>query len=157
MGKLPEDSKHPFAGHPLGDLMKSMNDFFHERPIKGLLQSMDEFFQSPFPFGGFPIELDETENEHIVVASLPGVNKEQIQIDVFQNYLTITVQNMELVQQENDQKEVIQRRRTMRKSTRTIPLTSYIDPKTIRASYQNGQLKIRIPKEKGTSIRIADE
>jgi len=60
---------------PFGDLMKSMNQLFHEKPVRGFLQTMDDFFKNPFASSAssFQVRVSETEEEHVISAELPGV------------------------------------------------------------------------------------
>ncbi len=139
----------------MGDFVKSMNHFFNERPVKGFLQSIDEFFKSPFPFHAtFHVDVRETTEEHIITAELPGVKREQIQLDILDNYVTISVQSNEMFTEEDEHQKIMRRRQTMQKSSRTIPLPQPIIENKVKASYQNGLLKIRIPKQKGKHIKI---
>ncbi|MEH7125254.1 Hsp20/alpha crystallin family protein [Bacillus sp. JJ1532] len=139
----------------LGDLVKSVNHFFNEKPVKGFLQSIDEFFKSPFPFHTpFHVDVRETMEEHIITAELPGVKREQIKLDVFDNYVTISVQSNEIFTEEDEDQKVRRMRQSMQKSSRTIPLPQPIIENKVKASYQNGLLKIRVPKQKGKHIKI---
>ncbi|KAB2338280.1 Hsp20/alpha crystallin family protein [Cytobacillus depressus] len=138
-----------------GELVKSMNQFFHDKPVKGFLQTMDEFFRAPFPFqSAFPVEVRESKDEHIITAQLPGVKREQIQLDILDNYVTITVQSHELFTEEDDHQRPVRRRQSMQRSSRTIPLPQPIAENKVKASYQNGLLQIRVPKQKGKKILI---
>jgi HSP20 family protein len=138
-----------------GDLMHSMNEFFHERPMKGMLQSIDEFFTSSAnPFGSFPVELTENDDHFIVTAELPGVNKEQIQIDVFPQYITISVTNKETYSEENENHQTIRRKQSMRKSSRTVPFPRVVNEKNVKASYKDGLLTVKVNKESGKRIQI---
>ncbi len=140
---------------PFGELMRTMNNFFHERPMKGLLQTMDEFFKSSIPFSApFPINMEETDKHYMITAELPGVDQEQIQLDILGNYITISVHSVESFTEEDDNKNIVKRRRAMQKSTRTIPLPQPINESMVKASYQNGLLKIQLPKLKGKQIII---
>src|SRR5690606_21950838 len=123
----------------------AMNDFFEHRPVKGLLESMDELFSSTPFMGSFPAELKETEKEYIVRANLPGIQKEQIVIDVWNQHVTISILHHESFTAENENNEVIQKKETLKKSSRTIPLTNPIDRQNVKASFENGLLKIKIP------------
>lgn len=138
-----------------GDLMHSMNEFFHERPMKGMLQSIDEFFTSSSnPFGSFPVELTETDNHYIVTAQLPGIKKEQIHLDVFPQYITISVTNKEEFSEENDQNQMIRRKQSMKKSSRTIPFPRVVNEKNVKASHKDGLLTVKVDKESGKRIPI---
>lgn len=139
-----------------GGLFKSMNDFFNERPVKGILQSIDEFFKAPFPLTSFPVDVYETKTEHQITAELPGINKEQIQIDVTGNYLTISINNQEMLTEEDENNHVYRKRVSSQRSSRTIALPQPINEKTVKASYKNGLLQIRIPKLAGKKIQIEE-
>ncbi len=142
---------------PFRELAKSMNDFFTEKPIRGFLQSIDDFFKSPFPSGtGFHVETVETGKEFIITAELPGVKKEQVQLNITGNYLTITVENNELETVENEQSQIYQRKFLRQQSSRTISFPRPINEKLVKASYRDGLLQIRIPQEKGKVIEIED-
>lgn len=154
--QFPSDSRKKTSEkqEPFQLIKKSMNQFFQERPVKNFLQSMDEFFSNPFPNMSFPVSVNETEEEHIIKAELPGINKEQIHIDVFDNRLIISVTHMELVQEENTQHQIIHKSQTYKKSSRTVALPFVIDEQKVKASYQNGLLTICVKKQKGKKINI---
>lgn len=135
-----------------------MNSLFNEPPIRGFLQSIDEFFKTPFPFdGGFHVETVETDNEYIVSAELPGVKKEQINLNIVGNYLTISVENKELETTEDNHSRIYQRKFVQHHASRTISLPQSINEKRIKASYQNGLLQVRIPRDRGKVIEIDGE
>ncbi|NQD64533.1 Hsp20/alpha crystallin family protein [Bacillus haikouensis] len=138
-----------------GDLMHSMNEFFHEKPMKGMLQSIDEFFTSASnPFNSFPVEFKELEDFYLVTAELPGVKKEQINLEVFPNFVTITITNMEHYSEENKNNQVIRKKQSMNRSSRTIPFPSLVNDKDVKASYKDGLLQIKVEKQTGRKISI---
>lgn len=140
---------------PFGDLMKSMNQLFQEKPVKGFLQTMDDFFKNPFPYAAsFHVKVHETADEHIITAELPGIKREQIQLDVLDNYVTISVHSIESFTEEDANQKMVKRQHSMQKSSRTIPLPQPVNENKVKASYQNGLLQIRIPKQKGKQIVI---
>ena len=156
---LPSDknnSKKPIP-EPFRELAKTMNDFFTEKPVRGFLQSIDDLFKTPFPVAaGFPVETVETGKEYIITAELPGVKREQIQLNITGNYVTISVENNELETEENDQTQVYRRKFFRQQSSRTISFPHVINEKTVKASYRDGLLQIRIPRVKGKIIDIED-
>jgi HSP20 family molecular chaperone IbpA len=152
--KLPDEHKKTPIQQPFQDFMRTMNHLFQEKPVKGFLQNMDDFFSSPFPFNAFPIEMDETEKEYIISAKLSGVKKDQIDIDVFQQYITITVQNTETLVNEDTEHKSIFKKNSLQKTSRTITLTKPIDEQKVKANYEDGLLTIRVGKEKGKRLRI---
>ncbi|WP_462411995.1 Hsp20/alpha crystallin family protein [Neobacillus sp. Marseille-QA0830] len=157
---LPSDKnsgKKPFP-EPFGDFFKSINQIFNEQPVRGFLQSIDEFFNTPFPFEpGFHVNTEETENEYIVSAELPGVKKEQINLHTSGNSLTISIENKVLETTEDERSQIYRRKYTHKQSSRTIVLPITVKEEKIKASYRDGLLQIRIPREKGNVIQIEDE
>ena len=92
------------------ELMKPWESFFHETPVKGFLQSIDGLFHKPFPLhSSFSVETSETDTEYEIYAELPGINKEQIGIDVLDRSITITVQALEDVTEEDDNTQNLQK------------------------------------------------
>ncbi|MGR3764788.1 Hsp20/alpha crystallin family protein [Rossellomorea sp. NS-SX7] len=138
-----------------GDLMQSMNEFFHEKPMRGMLQSIDDFFSSASnPFNSFPVDFNEHEDYYLITAELPGVKKEQINLEVFPNFVTISVSNMELYSEENEKNQVIKRKQSMNRSSRTIPFPTVVNEKDVKASYKDGLLQIKVEKQTGRKISI---
>ncbi|WP_066312999.1 Hsp20/alpha crystallin family protein [Bacillus sp. FJAT-29814] len=157
---LPSDKNNSKRSipEPFGDLMRSMNEFFNEKPIKGFLQSVDEFFKTPFPFdaAGFHVDIQEKDKEYLVSAELPGVKKDQIRLNVTGNYLTISLENNELETAEDERSRSYRRRFVRQQSSRTISLPHAINEKNIKASYRDGLLHVRIPRETGKIIEIEE-
>lgn len=139
---------------PIGSLMKSMNHFFHEEPVRGFLQTIDDFFKNPFPFSYFRVELVETDTEYMVKAELPGIKKEQIQLDIFHRSIIITVHNEEEWTKENSKQNKVKKQHSVQKTSRTIPFPHPINEKMINAAYENGLLQIRVAKPKGKRILL---
>lgn len=153
--KLPRDTNKGEYHEPLADFRRMMNDFFLKPPVKGFLQSIDEFFQ--MPFSTFPVQVKELQDEQIITAELPGVKKEQVNIDVLDSSIMITVKNIEIITEENESKNIYKKSQSMQQMSRNIYLGYPIDERKVKASYQNGLLKIRVPKPQGKKINILDE
>ncbi|WML47731.1 Hsp20/alpha crystallin family protein [Neobacillus sp. PS3-34] len=157
--QLPGDpqGRKKAKAEPFGDLMKTMNDFFQEKPVKGFLQTIDDFFRTPFPSTpSFHVETLESPKEIIINAELPGVKKEQIQIDIRGNYLNISVDQSELILEEDEVNQTYRKKQFRQKSSRTIALPQPINEKNIKASYRDGLLQIRLPRVKGKTINIEE-
>ncbi|MBS4194465.1 Hsp20/alpha crystallin family protein [Lederbergia citri] len=149
----PKKDEHPLF-EPFAQLMNNMNRLFSDRPDKNFLQSMDDFFIHSKPFGGFVAELKENEREYIVQAQLPGTKKEQINIEILPQYITITVNHRESVTKEDKANTVIQKRESWKQSSRTIPFSKPIDQGKVVANYEDGVLTVTVPKRKGKKISI---
>ncbi|MFT4417227.1 Hsp20/alpha crystallin family protein [Fredinandcohnia humi] len=139
-----------------GPLIRSMNDFFTQQPVRRLLDTMDEFFDRPFPFSfsSIPIDMYETETELIIAADLPGVKKEQIDIEYAEKHLTISIKNVETLEEANEKKHYYVKKHSYNKSSRTIALPYPIQSKNSRATYKDGVLTIHIPKQRRKKLPI---
>ncbi|GIN56538.1 hypothetical protein J8TS2_08570 [Lederbergia ruris] len=135
-------------------LIRSMDRLFTESPNNGLLQSMDDFFTQAKPFGGFPVDFTENSKEYVINAQLPGVKKEQIELEILPQYVTITVHQEEKYEKEDTKKQAFYRKGIWNKSSRTIPLSKPTIQHKAIAQYKDGILNIRIPKEKGKKLSI---
>ncbi|WP_338470716.1 Hsp20/alpha crystallin family protein [Niallia sp. XMNu-256] len=145
----------PKRKDPFSELMKPLDAFFNEKPVKGFLQSIDQLFNKPFPFqSSFHVKTSETDSEYVLMAELPGVKKEQINIDVLERYLTISVQTEEQIITENDKGEIFSKQQSWGKSSQTIPFPQPINVNQVKASYENGLLRITVPKRKGKQVYL---
>lgn len=147
-------SKDHHSALSMNHFFKAMNDFFELRPGKGLIESIDELFSTSSFGGSFPVELNENEKEYIVKAKLPGVKKEQIEIDVLKQHVTINVCHRETYLKENKNNQAIQKQETFKQLTRTIPLMKPIHQHNVSALYENGLLIVTIPKLRGKKVEI---
>lgn len=139
---------------PIGEIIRSVNDLFQEKPVKGLLQTMDEFFRSPFPLPPLEAELNESEKEYVIRVELPGVKKEQINIDIVGNEIVISIQNEKLSEKEDISKQVVRRRHSRQRGSRSFSFPFTINEKYVNAKYNDGLLLIRIKKQKGKNVLI---
>ncbi|MBP1914596.1 Hsp20/alpha crystallin family protein [Lederbergia galactosidilytica] len=152
MKEKPNNAHH--LSESFQHLIRSMDRLFTESPNQGLLQSMDDFFTQAKPFGGFPVDFTENSKEYIINAQLPGVKKEQIELEILPQYVTITVHQQEKVEKEDAKNHVFYKKGIWNKSSRTIPLSKPTIQHKAVAQYKDGILNIRIPKEKGKKLSI---
>jgi len=90
------------------------------------------------------VDITETENELVLKAEIPGVNKEDIDISLSDNTATIKGK----VHKENKvDKEEFHRREISNSSfSRTVTLPTQVDAKKTTAAFTNGILTITLPK-----------
>lgn len=143
-----------FLVEPFQHFLKKVDRLFSEPPSKGLLQSINEFFAQANPFGNFIVNLSENSKEYIITAQLPGINKEQIHIDVTSLFVTITVQYESTLVTEDTIQHHYEKKEFFQKASRTIPLTKPVIYENATAKFEDGLLTIKIPKEKTKHIRF---
>lgn len=120
------------------------------RILKNLV---DQFFDadSSFDRGEFSeprANTVENEKEYLVELFMPGVKKEQIKVDVEKNTLTVSSET-------NKEEEVKYSVREFASSyKRSFTLPEDVNSDNISASYENGVLKVTLPKvEKAPEIK----
>lgn len=114
---------------------------------------MDDFFSNPFVeyrHGNNLMKTDVKENadSYEVQMSLPGVQKEDIQAELKDGYLTIhatTSQNKDEKDEENGR--YIRRERYYGSCSRSFYVGEDITQEDIKAKYENGVLTLQVPKK----------
>ena len=118
--------------------------------FENLIKELDGLFNENRSYN-FVADIIEKENGFIIVGELPGVKKEDINIECMDQVLSVTA----TVNIENDQKYILRERRE-KTLKRTFSLGD-IDEESITAKLENGLLYINvnfreIKKEKKTII-----
>jgi len=98
---------------------------------------------------------DKDKKELIITAEMPGVSKEDIKVNVYDNTIEISAK---VKKEEKEEREgYIRRERRAGRFYRAISLPCEVDAKKAKATYKNGILEVRLPKvalEKGTYIKV---
>ena len=96
------------------------------------------------------IEIKQTENEYKIKVQLPGVNKDDIVVEVDNDFMTITAE-IEEEKEEKEQKEKNEKLHTCEfrygKYLRTISFDHPVKSDEATAEYKNGVLNIKLPKQ----------
>lgn len=104
------------------------------------------------------IEVKQTEHEYKVKVQLPGVKKEDIDVELDNEFMTVTAE-IEEEKEEKEEKEKNEKYHTCEfrygKYKRTISFDQPIKQDNAKAEYQNGVLKIIIPKQHADDIKHA--
>lgn len=124
------------------------------KELSALREEIDRLFDSFF--GRVPqvaerettwtpaINLEETQNEYIVHAELPGLKKEDIKVHVSEDSVTISGERK--VEREEKGRTYHRVEMAYGKFQRTIYLPGEVIPDKAKASYKDGILTITIPK-----------
>lgn len=91
----------------------------------------------------------EHENDYLVELFIPGANKEEIKIDLNNDVLTVSAESPK-----NEEVKYQTREFNYTSFKRSFTLPEDVNMETIAAAYQNGVLKITLPKlEKAPQIK----
>ena len=104
--------------------------------------------------GSQPIRIDVSEdaNAYRVAANLPGVKKEDIQVSVDQNEVSISAE----IKRETSAKEgerILHTERYYGKTTRVFTVSQDIDEGSVQAKYADGVLSLVLPKKAPVSAK----
>ena len=92
----------------------------------------------------FKIDIEDKENEYLVEAELPGIKKEEIDLNIEEDNLCITVNRSEEVNK--DGKNYIHRERRASSMSRRVRLSG-ANLEEIKAKLEDGILSVTVPKE----------
>ncbi len=89
-------------------------------------------------------DIYETPTALVITIEIPGVQKEDVSVEVKDNMLTISGQRAELQQVEEE--NYIRRERMFGPFSRSFNLRYYVKPEAIRARFKEGLLHVEISK-----------
>ena len=98
------------------------------------------------------VDLSEDDKAYKIRAEIPGVNKNDIKIQVDGNRVSISAET----KQEKEEKEgerVIRRECYQGSSYRSFSLDNDVDETNVQAKYENGMLELTLPKTNGREAR----
>ncbi len=116
-------------------------DTFFNRELAGL--PMEGRFLSP------AIDIEETPEEFLVIADLPGIKKDDVNIEYANNQLTITAER----KYESKGNKQDRRERFFGTYQRSFTLPMGIEEDNIEASFEDGVLTVHVPKGEQTKAR----
>ena len=131
--------------NPLEDFFKDFGKGFWLKPL-------------PFPAQAelaMKVDVKEDDKNFIIKADIPGVKKEDIQIDIDDDHVALRAE----VKQEKDEKQgekVVYSERAYGMVSRSFTLPLDVDAKGAKAEYKDGVLNLTLPKKgNGSAKRIA--
>ncbi|KHD34516.1 heat-shock protein [Clostridium acetobutylicum] len=108
----------------------------------------DDFFPTTTFNGnaGFKVDIKEDDDKYTVAADLPGVKKDNIELQYENNYLTINAKRDDIVETKDDNNNFVRRERSYGELRRSFYVDN-IDDAKIDASFLDGVLRITLPKK----------
>ena len=132
--------------------MERMFEELFERPFERIpvtTFSVSEKFREPF------VDVNETRDELIITAELPGVDKKDIEINLTENEIEIRAERREEKKREREGEIMIRKGYVGFRKYLTLPVP--VNPDTAKATYKNGVLEIRVKKAaraKGRKVEV---
>lgn len=123
------------------------------------LNLFDEFFNDPFFSGStekgndskkLPImrtDIMEKDGNYLMEIELPGFKKEDIKAELKDGYLTITAESNNSAENKDERGTVIHKERYTSSCKRSFFVGEQIRQEDIKAGFENGILKLQVPKD----------
>lgn len=135
----------PFRGRTGGLSRRWGWDF--DRIFDTMLEEFDDITSSYYPM---KVDIKEGDKEYILEAELPGANKDNICLEIKDDILTISVERKEELNEERE--NYIRRERRYGSFKRSFYVDD-VEQDKIKAKFENGILRVRLPKKEGTSSK----
>lgn len=123
------------------------------RPVNDFYTMIDDFFSTPFgneiqqiiPAGNtFKMDVHETDENYVVEAEMPGVSRDEIDVELNEGRLSISVDKK--VNEEEEGKNYLHRERLSYSASRGVYLKD-ADTAGVSASLKDGILSVTVPKK----------
>lgn len=131
------------------------------REMAAMQNAMDRLFDENWrtvrpTVAGNNLALDvyETDAGYVIFTALPGVTPEAINVSMEDDVLTISGEVAQPVFDEKDNARALIQERTTGKFTRSIRVNTPVDADKIEAAYENGLLKLTLPKTPAAQPRL---
>lgn len=132
---------------------------FNDSLISTMMQNWDEFLPSAYQGPSLnsasrlpAVDIKETDTEYQVIAELPGTPRENIEVSVKEDVLSLTVRS-EDEKSEESQGRIIRQERYQGTFKRSFKLNDLVDDENIQATYKDGVLSISVPKKEPVQPR----
>lgn len=132
------------------------NRIANYNPFREMDDFERSFFGNPFGFfdnnalAEFKTDITDTGDAYLLEADLPGFAKEDIHLDVNGDVLTVRAERHSNHEEKNDKNQVIRCERSYGSYSRNYDIST-VNADAITAKYENGVLKLNLPKKQATT------
>jgi len=130
-------------------------------PFEDFFQDFGKgFWLKPLPFPAetelkMKIDVKEDDKSFTVKADIPGVKKEDIQIDIEDDHISLRAEVKQEKEEKKDEK-IVYSERAYGMVSRSFTLPVDVDAKAAKAEYKDGVLNLTLPKKgNGSAKRVA--
>lgn len=134
--------------------LPALGSSFSRAPWSGLETEIDRLFESALGnFSGaqtnatrFPVDLFEDKDHTYVRAELPGINREDVNVEIVDGYLTISATRRISGEGEGNSDQSFS-------LNRSLELPEEVQADQVSAAYENGILTVTLPKREEAKPR----
>ena len=123
-----------------------------EKTLEDMFESMSPAFTLAERTWKPPMDMNETPQEVIIVAEIPGVDKDDLEVEISRKAVRIRGNRFAKHCPDNATYRLAEIQ--YGKFERILFLPAPIDPEVVSASYQNGLLEIRLAKQQSERTHI---
>lgn len=131
------------------------NDNFLTNAFNDLENFSRSFWETPTT-KIFKTDIKDMGNSYLLETDMPGVNKQDIEITVNDNYLTIKCNKNEEFKDKDSKNKYLKRERFWGSYCRSFDIKA-VNADEITAKYQNGVLKLNLPKKEPEKTKAAKQ
>lgn len=102
-------------------------------------------------FGLPELDVIDSKDNIIVKADIPGLNKEDLDVNIEEN--TLIIKGEKKQEREVKENDCIRSERFYGRFNRAISLPVEVDASKVNASYKNGVLELTLPKKEGAKLK----
>ena len=133
---------------PIAQMDRLFDDFFRRPFLTSLLSQRGRDLEEPY----LPVDIYEDNESVILKAEIPGIKKENLDIQLTADSITISGQKNNEVKQE--QKDYYRIERSYGSFSRMFQLPVETQTDKARASFKDGVLEVRIPKSAAATQKV---
>ena len=123
---------------------------FYPRSNSFFEDAFDDMFRSPFFTNSndmcMKTDIAEKDGNYLLDMELPGCRKEDIHLELHDGYLNVSAARNSTQEEKDNKGNIIRQERYSGSFSRSFYVGENIREEDIRASYDNGELKITFPK-----------
>lgn len=127
--------------------MSNLLSSYPTRTIDRIQSMFDDLFEAPASFPAAwipPVDIKETEKEYTFHCELPGVEKENVDVELHGDVMTIRGHREESKQEKKE--GYIRRERQSGRFERSFRLQGEVWAGEVKAEFKNGVLNVTVPK-----------
>jgi HSP20 family protein len=106
-------------------------------------------FDSSFTSSQVPVNIRETGNTYEMEVVAPGLTKEDFNVNINDNMLTVSFEHKQENKEENKQEGYLRREYRQQAFSRSFTLDDTVEADKISAQYKDGVLYVSLPKKEG--------
>jgi len=103
--------------------------------------------------GSVAVDVAETDDEYVVAADLPGFDREDVDVELAGETITVSAVETTGTDEGADDRRYLRRERPHGAVSRSVRLPEAVDPEATTATYEAGVLTVTLPKATGADGR----